>query len=76
MTLEGLSLSPAEVREILIEMADGEDFLQVVPQFFCPEVVGHVDVKIGIMCCLVNRWDSPDGRARITILLHRQPGCG
>ena len=76
MTLEGLSLSPAEVREILIEMADGEDFLQVVPQFFCPEVVGHVDVKIGIMRCLVNRWDSPDGRDRINILLKGQPGCG
>ncbi len=76
MKLEGLNLTLADVRELLTEMADGDDFLQVVPQFFCPEVVGHVDVKIGIMCCLVNQWDSPDGRDRINILLKGQPGCG
>ena len=71
-----MALEPTEIREILTEMADGEDFLRVVPEFFCPEVVGHTDVKLGILCCLANQWDSPDGRDRINILLKGQPGCG
>jgi len=71
-----LTMSLDEVREILTEMAEGDDFIQVVPEFFCPEVVGHSDVKLGVMCCLVNQWDTPDGRDRINILLKGQPGCG
>lgn len=71
-----MTMSLDEVREILTEMAEGDDFIQVVPEFFCPEVVGHNDVKLGVMCCLVNQWDTPDGRDRINILLKGQPGCG
>ncbi len=69
-------MTPGEIRDVLIKMAEGEDFAYIVPQFFCPEVVGHTDVKLGIMCCLVNQWDDPDGRNRINILLKGAPGCG
>ena len=69
MTLE-------EIREILTDVADGEDLLQVTVEFFCPEVVGYTDVKLGILCCLVNQWDSEDGRDRINVLLKGAPGCG
>lgn len=65
-----------EVRDVLVNMADGQDFVYIVPQFFCPEVVGHTNVKLGIMCCIVNQWDTPDGRDRINVLLKGAPGCG
>lgn len=40
-----------------------------------PGVSGYTDVKIGMMCMLVNQWDNT-ARDRIHILLYGKPGTG
>ncbi len=66
-----------EIRNVFAEIADGETFYLVTPEFFCREVVGHADVKLGILLCLVNRFDpAPGERDRINVLLYGEPGCG
>jgi len=41
-----------------------------------PNVIGHSDVKIGLLAMMTSQWDAPNERQRIHILLHGKPGTG
>lgn len=52
-----------------------------LPMVFCPELVGRDDVKQGVLCSLVNPYDTNVGksrkrRERIHVLLYGEVGTG
>ncbi len=57
------------------------DPFNCLPMVFCPEMVGRIDVKQGIICSLVNPLDTNVGksrkrRERIHVLLYGTVGTG
>lgn len=51
------------------------DAIPAIADLLFPGVAGYTDVKFGMMCMLVNQWDS-DTRDRIHVLLYGKPGTG
>lgn len=63
------------------EFAKEYDGFTCLPMVFCSEMVGRTDVKQGLLCSLVNQYDSEIGvtrkrRERIHVLLCGTPGTG
>ena len=73
-------LNPNIKRE-MEEFAKEYDGYSCLPVIVCPEMVGRTDVKQGLLCSLVNQYDTELGksrkrRERIHILLSGKPGTG
>jgi DNA replicative helicase MCM subunit Mcm2 (Cdc46/Mcm family) len=65
-----------EMKQYLLDLVGGEDPPNFMTPFFCPEVIGHENVKLGLLCCLVTKWDDPEMRQRIHVLLKGVRGTG
>lgn len=66
---------PELEKELRILIKDPDTIPHFIDLIF-PNVVGHSDVKLGLLVMMTSRWDTPTERGRIHTLLHGKPGTG
>ena len=64
------------MKQNLLGLVPGDDLPTFMSPFICPDVIGHEDVKLGVLCCLASQWDTDDMRQRIHILMKGVKGTG
>ncbi len=71
-----IPLPLSELESQLRDLLKDPDTVPHFAELLFPGVSGYPEVKLGLLCLLVNEWDSPGQRERIHVLLHGKPGTG